>query len=916
MRLTLQVQRSLILPALAGLLLSCGGEGPVDPPDPVATKLAFVTAPPASASVSQVLSPQPVIQLQDATGTAVPKAGVVVTATLEGGTVPAGATATTTSSGRATFSGLALSAATGSRTLHFDAPGLTGLTHAVVLSAGATSVLSANSAASQTSAAGLPVAQLPSVKVADAAGNPAAGISVTFSVVAGNGELTDAVQQSAEDGVATVGAWALGLVPGTNSVRASAEGVAGSVTFTATGVLLGQATAQPPAVQVAVVGTEVGTAPSVTVVESGAPKAGALVRFRVMAGGGSVTVAEAATDAAGVASPGEWVLGAIAGENVLEVEVPGYSATAFRFRAWGVAQLPASLVLHAGNGQTADAGQVLPVAPAVRAQDAGGSPLVGFPVTFALADEASGTITGASAVTNVEGVATVGSWQLPLPNGVVHLEANAPTLGGTPVHFTATVFDDTPAQLEVVSGAITAQVATSVATLPRVRVRTIGGDLLAGVPVQFAVAGGGGSLTGATPVTNGAGEASPSSWTLGTVAGQQTVTAAAGAVTPITIAATATAGPPSAAVVVQGDNQTGPVYNPVLLDPAVRVEDQYGNPVSGAQVAYAVTLGGGRVIQTSQFSGTNGEARGRWTLGGTTGLNQLTANFPSLPIAPVQFSATATAVSSSFNIEVLYVGSPSAAEQAAVDAAVARWRTIVQGDIPDIEVTLAAATCTSSQPAINQVVDDVLIVVDFSNIDGLGGVLGSAGPCALRGSTFLPAFGTITIDGADATQLAASGELRDVMLHEMAHVLGFGTIWTYRNLLIGEGSGNPQYTGTAAKQAYYGLGGTQVNVPVEGTGGPGTADSHWRESVFANELMTGFIGGNNNPLSKVTSRSLLDLGYAIDDATADPLGFTLNVRRDAQAARARVPLRHLRERPLSGPIIVIYPDGTTRKVPR
>jgi hypothetical protein len=107
-----------------------------------------------------------------------------------------------------------------------------------------------------------------------------------------------------------------------------------------------------------------------------------------------------------------------------------------------------------------------------------------------------------------------------------------------------------------------------------------------------------------------------------------------------------------------------------------------------------------------------------------------------------------------------------------------------------------------------------------------------------------------------------------------------------------------------------------VNVPVEGTGGPGTADSHWRESVFANELMTGFIGGNNNPLSKVTSRSLLDLGYAIDDATADPLGFTLNVRRDAQAARARVPLRHLRERPLSGPIIVIYPDGTTRKVPR
>ncbi len=99
-------------------------------------------------------------------------------------------------------------------------------------------------------------------------------------------------------------------------------------------------------------------------------------------------------------------------------------------------------------------------------------------------------------------------------------------------------------------------------------------------------------------------------------------------------------------------------------------------------------------------------------------------------------------------------------------------------------------------------------------------------------------------------------------------------------------------------------------------GGAGTRDSHWRETVFEKELMTGFIGGADNPLSKVTSRSLVDLGYVIDDATADPLGFTLNLRLDLQAARARVPVRRLREQPLTGPVIVIYPDGTTRKVPR
>ena len=915
MRLTAKVRQSLVLLPLAGLLLSCGGDGPTDPPDPVATKLAFVTAPPSSASASEALTPQPVIQLQDATGTAVPKAGVVVTASLEGGSVT-GATATTSSNGRATFAGLALSASAGSYTLRFGAPNLTGLTHSVELSAGATSQIKANSATSQTSTAGLPVAQPPAVKVTDGAGNPAPGVAVTFALVSGNGELSDAVQQSGADGVATIGAWTLGIAPGSNSIKASAQGVTGSVTFTATGVLVGQATAQPPAVQVGLVGTELGTAPSVTVVESGAPKAGAVVRFRVIAGGGSVAVTDATTDAAGVASAGEWVLGATAGENVIEAEAPGYSAAAFRFRAWGVAQLPASLVLHAGDGQTADAGQPLPIAPAVRAKDAGGNPLVGFPVTFTLEEEDAGVITGAVAVTNSDGVAAIGGWQLPLPNGTVHLVATGPPLAGSPVEFAATVFDDTPAQLEVASGAISAQVATAVVTLPRVRVRTVGGDPLAGVPVQFTVATGGGALTGGTPVTNAAGEASPTSWTLGTGAGQQSVSATAGALAPLTIVATATAGPPAAAVIVQGDNQTGPIHNPVVLDPTVRVEDQYGNSVSGAQATYAVTLGGGRIIQTAQLTGTNGEVRARWILGGTTGLNRLTASFPSLPITPIQFAATSTAVSSPFDIEILYVGSPSVAQQEAVDAAVARWRTIIQGDIEPAQVTLAAGTCTASQPAISQLVDDVLIVVDFTYIDGINGVLGSAGPCVLRGSTWLPAMGTITIDGADAADLAASGELRDVMLHEMAHVLGFGTIWDRKNLLVGEGGSNPQYTGTAAKQAYHGLGGTQVNVPVENTGGPGTADSHWRESVFDNELMTGFIGGTNNPLSKATSRSLLDLGYVINDATADPLGFTLNLRRDIQAARARVPLRRLREQPLTGPIIVIYPDGTTRKVPR
>lgn len=58
-------------------------------------------------------------------------------------------------------------------------------------------------------------------------------------------------------------------------------------------------------------------------------------------------------------------------------------------------------------------------------------------------------------------------------------------------------------------------------------------------------------------------------------------------------------------------------------------------------------------------------------------------------------------------------------------------------------------------------------------------------------------------------------------------------------------------------------------VPVENTGGVGTRDSHWRETIFKNELMTGFVGGKPNPLSRVTVASLKDLGYVVDLSKAE-----------------------------------------------
>jgi leishmanolysin len=64
-------------------------------------------------------------------------------------------------------------------------------------------------------------------------------------------------------------------------------------------------------------------------------------------------------------------------------------------------------------------------------------------------------------------------------------------------------------------------------------------------------------------------------------------------------------------------------------------------------------------------------------------------------------------------------------------------------------------------------------------------------------------------------------------------------------------------------------GGGLQPVPVENTGGPGTRDGHWRESVFRTELMTGFVGQMGNPLSRVTVASFGDLGYQVDRDAAE-----------------------------------------------
>ncbi len=207
-----------------------------------------------------------------------------------------------------------------------------------------------------------------------------------------------------------------------------------------------------------------------------------------------------------------------------------------------------------------------------------------------------------------------------------------------------------------------------------------------------------------------------------------------------------------------------------------------------------------------------------------------------------------------------FTGGLSAAQQAAFETAAARWGRIVSADVPAVVID-------------GETIDDVRIDATGELIDGPGRVLGRAGPIDLRPDSFIPATGIMSFDSADLAQMERDGSLVSVIVHEMAHVLGFGTIFDRVDLILGAGGADPQFTGENAAREYGDLLGDATgrprSVPLANVGGAGTRDGHWREAVFANELMTGILDAGPNPISRVTIAAFEDLGYTVDYAGAD-----------------------------------------------
>lgn len=229
----------------------------------------------------------------------------------------------------------------------------------------------------------------------------------------------------------------------------------------------------------------------------------------------------------------------------------------------------------------------------------------------------------------------------------------------------------------------------------------------------------------------------------------------------------------------------------------------------------------------------------------------------------VTTSSPITPPVSDYQIDVLFTDSSlTASQQAVFQQAAYRWSQIIQGDVPDVDLSSMGYG----------IVDDLVIEATAPSIDGVGGILGQAGPTSVRPGTFIPSSGIMQFDSADIADMEASGRLFDVILHEMGHVLGIGTIWDDLGLVTDLGTSDPRYTGTEGVTQYNALLGTSLpDIPVANTGGSGTFGSHWRESDLDTELMTGYAepAGVNMPISTITIGSLADLGYDVDLGAAD-----------------------------------------------
>ena len=299
----------------------------------------------------------------------------------------------------------------------------------------------------------------------------------------------------------------------------------------------------------------------------------------------------------------------------------------------------------------------------------------------------------------------------------------------------------------------------------------------------------------------------------------------------------------------------------------------------------------------------------------------VTASDPGGLTAERSFAAKVRASGGGFDIVLSFDGTATEPRRAAVLAAAELWMSVLADtELPDVAVDdhIDCHGATRTEPP--GTIDDLMVLVEFRDIDGPGRTLAQAGVCRLREGSMLPFASVAFFDVSDFDGLIGLGDATELAAHEIAHALGFGLLWRPLDLLrdpaLGVGAIDAHFVGPLAIAAFDAAGGTDytggAKVPVENLGGAGSANLHWRGAVLEGELMRPLnrLGGRET-FSAITIQSMADLGYVVDMDRAEP--YTL----PGAGAAPRGPLGrevHLGDDVLIGPIKIVSSDGSVVRV--
>lgn len=567
--------------------------------------------------------PAPVAaRVTDAHGNPVPGAQVHFSVVRGGGSA---ARATTDDTGVARTAWVLGTRADVEHLLVASLPGLPGDTLSATAVLPASAVLIVADGNGQVGTAGAKLASPVAVRLRLQDGRAVQGAAVSWMIGSGGGSIAPLGSQTDDEGRAET-VWTLGTRSGPQEVRARVAGLSQSLTATAGPGTAVQAVVVEGDAQTGAVGGVLPAPVGVRVSDAhGNPVPGAAVQFSVVQGGGSATPAETGAD--GVARS-TWTLGTRADVgHLLAASVAGGPADTAR--ATPVVPATAILSVAGGNGQQGATDQPLADSLRVRLLLADGRPVVGAAVLWASGD--GGPLSPTPGKTSGTGSAA-SRWTLGGRSGGQQATASVPGVWTATFHATAAA--TSAASLEIVSG--NAQADTVMTTLQPLVVRALDrfGGPAAGLPVQWAISAGGGTLVVAQATTRADGLAF-AQWTLPTSAGGHSVTASVSGAPAVAFTATAGPGRPQLAR-VGGDTQTGTVGTQLAGPLAARVADRFGNPYPGV----TVTFSGSGLNPASAATDHLGVARSRWTLPTTAGSVEAVASHSGMSVT---FRATAVA---------------------------------------------------------------------------------------------------------------------------------------------------------------------------------------------------------------------------------------------------------------------------------